>query len=181
MRELELTIETRVQESLVIVRDKARRDAEDELKLKIAEREETIAGMQRQIEALKQKAEQGSQQPQGEVQELELEALLTAKFPNDIVEPAPKGEFGGDVLERVLGSSDQECGSILWESKRARNWSDACLGKLRNDQRVARADFAVIVTRTLPKGVDSFELIDGIWVVEYGPALCAAAEARAGA
>ena len=166
-REVELTVETRVQESLVIVRDKARREAESELKLKVAEREETIAAMQRQIEALKQKAEQGSQQLQGEVQELELEALLTGKFPIDIIEPVPKGEFGGDILQRVLGSSGQACGVILWESKSTRNWSDAWLGKLRNDQRMARADFSVIVTRALPKGVDSFELIDGIWVVQY--------------
>jgi hypothetical protein len=166
-RELDLTVETRVQESLVIVRDRARREAEDELRFKVAEREETIAGMQRQIEALKQKAEQGSQQLQGEVQELELEALLTAKFPIDIIEPVPKGEFGGDLIQRVLGFSGQQCGTILWESKRTRNWSDAWLGKLRNDQRAARADFGVFVTRTLPKGVDSFELIDGIWVVQY--------------
>jgi hypothetical protein len=80
-RELDLTVETRVQQSLGTVRDKAKREAEEELKLKVAEKEETIAGMQRQIEALKRKAEQGSQQLQGEVQELELESLLSAKFP----------------------------------------------------------------------------------------------------
>jgi hypothetical protein len=97
-REFELTVETRVQESLVAVRDKAKHDAEEELKLKISEREETIASMQRQIEVLKQKSEQGSQQLQGEVQELELEALLATKVPADLVEPVPKGEFGGDML-----------------------------------------------------------------------------------
>ncbi len=84
-RELELTVETRVQESLGAVRLKAKHDAEEELKLKISEREETIAGMQRQIEVLKQKAEQGSQQLQGEVQEMELESLLVAKLPTDLV------------------------------------------------------------------------------------------------
>jgi hypothetical protein len=94
-REFELTIERRVQEELGGVRDKAKRDAEDDLKLRLAEREETIAAMQRQIESLRQRAEQGSQQLQGEVQELELEVLLTAKFPIDIIEPVGKGEFGG--------------------------------------------------------------------------------------
>jgi hypothetical protein len=166
-RELDLTIETRVQESLASVRDKAKREAENDLKLRVAEREETIAGMQRQIEALKQKAEQGSQQLQGEVQELELEALLAARFPIDIIEPVAKGEFGGDVIQRVLGSSAQTCGTILWESKCTRNFSDTWIGKLRSDQRTARADFGVLVTRTLPKGVDTFELIDNIWVVQY--------------
>ena len=165
-RELELTVETRVQESLGAVRLKAKQDAEEELKLKISEREETIAGMQRQIEVLKQKAEQGSQQLQGEVQEMELEALLAAKFPTDLVEPVPKGEFGGDILHKVLSPSGQQCGMLLWESKRTKNWSDSWISKLRNDQRAARADLAVLVSRALPKEILGFDFIDGIWVVE---------------
>jgi hypothetical protein len=166
IRELDLTVETRVQESLGAVRDQAKHDAEEELKLKISEREETIAGMQRQIEVLKQKAEQGSQQLQGEVQEMELEALLAAKFPTDLVEPVPKGEFGGDILHKVFSPSGQQCGSLLWESKRTKNWSDSWLAKLRNDQRAARADLAVLVSRALPKEVLGFDFIEGVWVVE---------------
>ena len=165
-REFELTVEARVQESLGGVRLKAKRGAEDELKLRLAEREETIASMQRQIEVLKQKAEQGSQQLQGEVQEVELEALLTAKFPLDLVEPVPKGEFGGDILHKVLSSSGQQCGTLIWESKRARNWSDAWLSKLRDDQRAAKADLAVLVSRVLPKETVAFDFIDGVWIVE---------------
>jgi hypothetical protein len=139
---------------------------EEELKLKVAEKEETIAGMQRQIEALKRKAEQSSQQLQGEVQELELASLLEAKFPRDIVEPVPKGEFGGDIVQRVLNSSGQACGTLLWESKRTKNWSDGWLAKLRQDQRAAKADFALLVSRMLPKGVDLFDRIEGIWVLD---------------
>jgi hypothetical protein len=165
-REFELTVETRVQESLGAVRDKAKHDAEEELKLKISEREETIASMQRQIEVLKQKAEQGSQQLQGEVQEMELEALLAAKFPTDLVEPVPKGEFGGDILHKVLSPSGQQCGMVIWESKRTKNWSDGWLGKLKTDQRAAKADLAVLVSRTLPKEVVAFDFIEGVWVVE---------------
>ena len=165
-RELDLTVETRVQQSLATVRDKAKREVEEELKLKVAEKEETIAGMQRQIEALKRKAEQGSEQLQGEVLELELESLLSAKFPGDVVEPVPKGEFGGDILQRVLNSSGQACGTLLWESKRTKNWSDGWLAKLRQDQRAAKADVALLVSRTLPKGVDLFDYIDGIWVLD---------------
>lgn len=132
-RELDLTVETRVLQSLAGVRDKAKREAEQELNLKVAEKEQTIAGMQRQIEALKRKAEQGSQQLQGEVQELELESVLTAKFPADLVEPVPKGEFGGDLVHRVLNHAGQSCGTLLWESKRTKNWSDGWLTKLRQD------------------------------------------------
>ena len=101
-RELELTLEKRVQEGLIEIRTQARREAEDEQKLKVMEKEQTIAAMQKQIEDLKRRAEQGSQQLQGEVQELELENLLRAKFPFDAIEPVPKGEFGGDVLHRVV-------------------------------------------------------------------------------
>jgi hypothetical protein len=97
-REMDLTIEKKVQESLSSVRDKAKQEVEEALKLRVAEKEEQISSMQRQIEELKRKAEQGSQQLQGEVQELELEALLRSKFPLDLIEPVPKGEFGGDVL-----------------------------------------------------------------------------------
>jgi len=125
-RELELTVEKRVQEGLTEVRTSARREAEEGLKLKVLEKDQTIASMQQKIEELKQKAEQGSQQLQGEVQELELENLLRVKFPFDSIEPVPKGEFGGDALQRVTNQGGQACGAILWESKRTRNWSDGC-------------------------------------------------------
>jgi hypothetical protein len=165
-REFELTVEKRVQEGLAAVRDKARLEAEDALKAKVAEKETQIAGMQRQIEELRRKAEQGSQQLQGEALEIELESQLRARFARDLIEPVPKGEFGGDVLHRVLGPAGQACGTILWESKRTKNWSDGWLVKLRDDQRAAKAEIAMIVSSALPKGVESFDLIDGVWVVE---------------
>ena len=165
-RELDLTVEKKVQESLTSVRDKAKLEVEEALKLKLGEKDETIASMQRKIEELAKKAEQGSQQLQGEVFELELEAALRVKFPRDIIEPVPKGEFGGDVLQRVIGPAGQMCGTILWETKRTKNWSDTWLPKLREDQRAAKAEIALIVSNALPKGVESFDLIDGVWVAE---------------
>ncbi len=170
-RELELTVEKRVQDSLGEVRALARREAEDGLKLKVMEKDQTIASMQQKIEELKQKAEQGSQQMQGEVQELELEALLRAKFPFDAIEPVAKGEFGGDALQRVTSAGGHACGSILWESKRTRNWSDGWLVKLREDQRSAKAEVAVIVSHALPKGIESFDVVDGIWIASPRAAL----------
>jgi hypothetical protein len=165
-REIDLSIENKVQMSLAQVRAKAKQEAEDSLKLKVTEKEEQIAGMQRQIEDLKRRAEQGSQQLQGEALEVELESVLRAKFPTDIFEPVPKGEFGGDVIHRVIGAAGQVCGSILWETKRTKNWSDGWLAKLRNDQRSAKADLALIVTNALPKGITAFDLVDGVWVTE---------------
>ena len=163
-RELDLTVEKRVQEGLMATRDQARKEAEEALKLKVMEKEQTITSMQKQIEELKRKAEQGSQQLQGEVQELELEAMLVTKFPMDQIQPVPKGEHGGDVLHRVVGPFGQTCGTLLWESKRTKHWSDGWLVKLREDQRQAKADIAIIVSQALPKDVETFQLIDGVWV-----------------
>src|SRR5690348_170470 len=165
-RELDLTVENRVQESLAAVRDKARLEAEESLRLRVAEKEETISAMQRQIDELKRKAEQGSQQLQGEVQELELETTLRAKFSRDLIEPVPKGECGGDLLQRVIGPANQPCGTILWECKRTKNWADGWLAKLREDQRRAKADIALIVSTALPKGLHTFDHVDGVWVAE---------------
>ena len=170
-REVELTVEKRVQESLADVRNSARKEAEEGLKLKVMEKDQTIASMQQKIEELKHKAEQGSQQLQGEVQELELENLLRAKFPFDSIEPVPKGEFGGDALQRVFSPSGQASGTLLWETKRTKNWSDSWLTKLREDQRAAKADVAVLVSHTLPKHIETFDVIDGVWVASPRAAL----------
>ena len=170
-RELELTVQKRVQEGLGATRQQAKKEAEDEQKLKVMEKEQTIAAMQKQIEELKRRAEQGSQQLQGEVQELELENILRAKFPFDAIEPVPKGEFGGDVLHRVFGAGGQSGGTILWEFKRTKNWSDGWLTKLRDDQRTAKAEIAVIVSQVLPKGVETFEMVEGVYVTHPRAAL----------
>lgn len=170
-RELDLTVEKRVQEGLTATRDQAKKEAEETLKFKVMEKEQTIASMQKQIEELKRRAEQGSQQLQGEVQELELEALLTSKFPLDQIQPVAKGEHGGDVLHRVASSFGQPCGTILWESKRTKNWSDGWLIKLREDQRQAKAEIAIMVSQALPKDVETFEFIDGVWVTHPKSAL----------
>src|SRR5918996_501558 len=165
-RELDLTIEKKVQADLGIEREKAKKEAEEELKLKVMEKDQTITAMQKQIEDLKRRAEQGSQQLQGEVQEMELESLLAAKFPRDTIQPVPKGDFGGDVLHRVVGPLNQVCGTILWECKRTKNWSEGWLPKLREDQRTAKAEIAVIISQALPKEVDTFGFVDGVWVAD---------------
>lgn len=179
-RELDLTIEKRVQAGLSATREQAKKEADDASKLKLMEAEQTISAMQKQVEELKRKAEQGSQQLQGEVQELELEALLSAKFPLDQIQPVPKGEFGGDVLQRVTSTLGQDCGTILWESKRTKHWSDGWLVKLREDQRQAKAELAVIVSQTLPKDIDTFDLMEGVWVTHPKEAIPLAMALRQG-
>ena len=163
-REIELTVEKGIKDKLIETRERAKREAEESLKLNIAEKDQTISSMQSKIEDLMKKADQGSQQLQGEVQELDLEENLRRVFSLDVIEPVPKGEFGGDVVQRVVSVSGQLCGMILWESKRTKNWSDGWLPKLREDQRAAKADIAVIVSQSLPKGLDTFQTIDGVCV-----------------
>lgn len=163
-RELDLNVQKQISERLGPVREQARKEAEEAQKLKVSEKEHLISQMQKQIEDLKRRAEQGSQQLQGEVQELELESLLSNKFPADKIIPVEKGQLGADALQKVVGKTGQVCGTILWESKRTKNWSDGWLVKLRQDQREAKADIAIIVTQALPKDLESFDIIEGVWV-----------------
>lgn len=174
-RELELTIEKRTAQSLAAVKAAAELAAEERLGVKLAEKEETIASMARTVDDLRRKAEQGSMQTQGEAQEVALEAALKSKYPMDSIEPVAKGVQGGDCLQVVMAGSSEQ-GRILWESKQTKNWSDAWLTKLRDDGRTAKADLLVIVTAALPKGVEAFDLVDGVWVClpRYAISLAAA-------
>lgn len=163
-REMDLTIEKRVQESLTTAREQGKKEAGEELQLRVMEKEQTILSMQKQIEELKRKAEQGSQQLQGEVLELQLESILSTRFPHDSINPVPKGEHGGDVVQKVITPTGSACGTLLWESKRTKNWQDGWLSKLREDQRAAKAEIAIIVSTVLPRGVEAFDQIDGVWI-----------------
>jgi hypothetical protein len=177
-RELNLTIEQRVQDEAVLLREQVRREIADDMKFKLSEKDLTLEAMKKQLEEMKRRMEQGSQQMQGELLELELESLLGSRFPHDAVVPVPKGEFGGDVLQRVCGPNGLDCGTILWESKRTKNWSDTWLPKLKKDQREAKAEVSVLVSATLPKGVDGFGEVDSVWVASPRFALPLAALLR---
>ena len=177
-RELDLTVEKRVQASVNEIRAKAKQEFDEAARLKVLEKDQTIESMTRTIEELRRKAEQGSQQSQGEVFELELEELLRGKFPMDAIEPVAKGELGADVVQQVNGSIGQPAGMILWESKHTKAWSDGWLAKLREDQRRCGADVALIVSHALPKHIEHFDLIDGVWVAHPRCALAVAVALR---
>ncbi|MEQ1557792.1 MAG: DUF2130 domain-containing protein [Methyloglobulus sp.] len=163
-REMELELQRKLDEERNNIEEKVRNSESERFKMKEAEYQKKIEDAQKANEDLRRKLDQGSQQLQGEVQELELENLLRLKFPFDSIEPVPKGEFGGDVIQKVISQGSQICGSILWESKRTKNWTDGWLSKLREDQRTAKADISVLVTQTLPKGIETFDVLDGVWV-----------------
>lgn len=147
--------------------DEASVKALEEHQLKDREKDEQLKDMRKQIEELKRKAEQGSQQAQGEALELELEELLRSTFRSDDVEPVSKGIKGGDVIQHVKSSSGGNCGSILWEAKHTKAWSESWLVKLKDNQRQSKYDLAVIVTSVLPKGTNRFGILDGIWVTDF--------------
>lgn len=163
-RALEVEVERRVDAERQKIREATLQQEDENHRLKLAEKDKVIDDMLKQVEELRRKSEQGSQQLQGEVQEVELETLLRNAFPGDLIYPVPNGRTGGDVIHQVTGPNGLRCGTILWESKRTRNWNDDWLAKNREDQRTTKAHLGVIVTSAMPKGVDTFTRLDGVWV-----------------
>lgn len=136
----------------------------------IAEKEKQIEDFRRQVSEWKQKAEQGSMQLQGEIQELVLEDLLRERFPGDRVTEVPKGVRGADCILEVTSAGGTAVGTIIYESKRTKNFTTGWLEKLRDDQRSAKADLAVLVSAALPpqiQGTSGIAEIDGIWVCSF--------------
>lgn len=178
MDQFELDKQKAIDAERAKIRESARKDADDQAQLKIAEKDKTILDLSGKLEDALRKAQQGSQQLQGEVLELQLEGILRERFPRDCIEPVPKGEHGGDVLHRVRGPFDRDCGTILWEAKRTKNWSDDWLSKLREDARTAHAEIAIVASQVLPKGTESFGQIDGVWVTSFKYAIPVAVALR---
>ena len=143
-------------------------DVESEkFRLKEAEYRKQLDDAKKANDDLSRKLQQGSQQLQGEVLELELERVLADAFRHDRIEEIKKGQRGADVLQRVCTSTGQVCGTIIWEAKRADNWSDKWLTKLKDDQLEAKADIPVLVTTAMPKEEtnEPFYMLGDVWVV----------------
>jgi hypothetical protein len=166
-KEMDLEVDRKMDAERKRVEEETSRRITEDHRMKDAEKDKKMSDMMRQIEDLKLKAEQGSQQTQGEVQELELEKELAALFPGDNIQPVPKGMQGADVIQEVISNKGVLCGSIIWESKRTKNWSDGWISKLKDDQRAAQADVAVIITQSLPKDIQHFGYMDGVWITTY--------------
>ena len=179
-REKALTLEVarRLEEEARRVEEATAKRLEEEHRLRDAEKDKRLQDAQRMNDELRRKLQQGSQQTQGEVLEIELETLLTTAFPMDGISPVPKGVNGGDVVHKVVSGSGQHCGTILWEAKRTKNWSDGWLGKLKDDQRSLKAELAVIVSEALPKDCQHFSQVRGVWVTSPQCALSLATALR---
>lgn len=178
-QELELAVARQLDAERRKIVEEAQARAADEHRLKDAEKEQQLADMRRQIDDLRRKAEQGSQQLQGEAGEGELEAVLREVCRADEIQPVSPGVRGADLHHLVLDSRGVRAGAILWECKNTRHWSDAWIAKLKTDQRTVRADVAILVTASLPKGVSRFAFVDGVLVTDFGSVAGIAALVRA--
>jgi hypothetical protein len=145
------------------IRNDTRKKAAEEHEFKDLEKEKIISDLKKSLEEMKRKAEQGSQQSQGEILELEFESKLRSEFPDDIVSEVKKGQRGADAVQEVIDKNGKNCGTILWENKNAQ-WSEGWIGKLKEDQRQAKADLAVLVSVNLPDKTEVFTYKDGVWI-----------------
>jgi hypothetical protein len=146
------------------VKDAVKKTKDEEFRLREAEHQKQMGDVLRQLEEARRKAEQGSQQTQGEVLELDLEAALRRCFGGDGITAVGKGVNGGDILHLVRGDLGEDCGTIAWESKRTKAWSDGWIQKLKDDRLAAKATMAVLVTKAMPKDAATFECREGVWV-----------------
>ncbi|WP_406823791.1 DUF2130 domain-containing protein [Pedobacter sp. KACC 23697] len=141
------------------------KDTEHQLRLK--ELEKQLDDQKKLAEEMKRKAEQGSMQLQGEVQELILEELLRSNYPFDLIEEVGKGVRGADCVQVVRNQFGQECGKIIYESKRTKDFGGDWIEKLKKDMRSMGIDVAVIVSQCYPKGMDCFGQRDGVWICSF--------------
>lgn len=167
MEEQKLDLEKRLANEQNRIRQDEQKKFEDQYKLKFLEIEKQNEDLKKSLEEARRKAEQGSQQSQGEVMEEELKKILSIEFPYDEVVDVPKGIRGADLIQKVKNNLGKECGTILWESKRTKVWTDNWITKLKEDQREIKAELAIIVTQILPQEINGFGIKDGIWIVDY--------------
>src|SRR4051794_1628984 len=140
---------------------------ETEFQMRLAEYEKKMKDQEKLIDEMKRKSEQGSMQLQGEVQELLLENILQNTFPFDKIIPVGKGVKGADCIQIICNPFGQDCGKIIYESKRTANFSMEWIEKLKHDMRTQGADIAVIVTQTLPKDMERFGEKDGVYICTF--------------
>ena len=140
---------------------------ETEFQLKLKEMKEQLETQRKLAEEMKRKAEQGSMQSQGEAQELLLEEMLRTAFPFDQIDEVGKGVRGADCIQTVRNPFGQDCGKIIFESKRTKDFSVEWIEKIKSDMRSQGAEVAVIVTQALPKDMSSFGQKEGVWICTF--------------
>jgi hypothetical protein len=149
---------------LSIEKEKIAKQYQEANELRLKEKDKQLEDQKRLIEEMKRKADQGSMQLQGEVQELAIEEWLASQFPFDTIGEIKKGAFGADCVQVVHTREAQNCGTICYESKNTKAWSGEWVQKLKTDMLKAGADIGVLVTSVYPKDMDRMGFVDGVWV-----------------
>lgn len=175
-RTLDLELARRLDEERRRLEASIRKTAAEEQALQLRQKEKQIDDLRKALEDAKRRSELGSQELQGEVLELDIQAALERQFPADRIEPVLKGARGADIVQRVRNERLEDCGVIVWETKNTKNWSPSWIAKLKEDQRAMGASLAALVSVALPEGIDELGRIDGVWVASRRtyPALAAA-------
>jgi len=166
-REMRIDMEKRLNESIKEGYTKAQKQLAEQYEMQLKERDKMNDDLRKKIEELQMKASESSVQIRGEIQELELEQMLRELFPMDVIEPIGKGKFGADVAQKVRDQYGRSCGVILWESKHTKQWQSDWLPKLREDLRTYKGHIAVLASQTMPEGIETFGMKDGVWVTSY--------------
>jgi len=164
---IEAEAQKQLNATLVLERDKIRKQEEEKNELKIKEYQKQSDDQKKLIEEMKRKQEQGSMQLQGEVMELAIEEWLANNFPLDSIDEVKKGANGADCLQIVNTRELQNCGSIYYESKRTKAFQPSWIEKFKNDIRTKRANIGVLVTEVMPAGMERMGMRDGIWICTY--------------
>ncbi len=159
----QITLTKKLQEEKEFIK----KTIEEENELKLKQKEEQLKQLQEQLKIAQRKAEQGSMQLQGEVQELAIEEYLQNHYPFDVIEEIKKGVRGADCIQIVHTRKAQNCGKIYYESKRTKDFQKSWIEKFKADMRQKGADIGVLVTQTLPTGMDRMGLVDGVWVCTF--------------
>lgn len=173
-QQIDLEMQRKLDEARGQIAEAARAAEAEKARLREADLQKKLDDMREKLEEAQRRAEQGSQQAQGEVLELLLEQQVGAAFPLDLIEEVRKGARGGDVVQRVMTRTGQQAGVILWEAKRAQNWSPQWPGKLKEDMRAIGADIGVLVATSLPREFDAgqhFGPHEDVWVTTPAMAL----------
>lgn len=150
----------------------------DEQRQEQAEKDRKIRDMEVQIDEMRNRLKQGSQQLQGDILEMKLEDVLSTNFPLDRIESVPTGIRGADIVQIVVDQVGKECGCIVWEVKNTKNWSDAWISKLKQDINEIKGDIGVIASFALPKDMQTIAFRDGVWVIEPNVAVAMATVLR---
>lgn len=160
--ELEKQLEAKSKEIRIELKSQIGQEAD----LKVKERDMLIEKLNSQISDMQTRIEQGSQQVQGEAQELVIEEYLASMFPGDEVTEIGKGKFGADCILTVKNDNREECGRLVIESKRAKSFSKEWIKKIKIDTVKGKGSVPVLVTSVLPEGIEKMGMVDGVWVTD---------------